>query len=173
MCKGRKNRSWEFPGEVDALLRLELSGKKVLHLFGGRAGFGTRLDIDPIVRPNVIGDAWLPPFPKDSFDAVILDPPYQYVNSVMKLSLLRTAAFLARETVVYFHTIWINDAPCCKLKRSVLVVVGRNCHVRALQFFQVVKKPSQIRYFKRGPAIKYNRWLAQPQGFAFPDPQKT
>jgi hypothetical protein len=54
-----------------------------------------------------------------------------------------------------------------KPERAWLVRVGRSCVVRALQFFipPAVKEP--VKYFTRGPAVKYNRWLQQPQGLPF------
>jgi tRNA1(Val) A37 N6-methylase TrmN6 len=39
------------------------------------------MDIDPIVEPDIVADAWAPPFGKDSFDVVILDPPYNHINA--------------------------------------------------------------------------------------------
>jgi hypothetical protein len=54
--KGRSNR-WSFPPAVEKLLRRECEGKRVLHPFGGRAKFGVRMDIDALVRPDVIADA--------------------------------------------------------------------------------------------------------------------
>lgn len=46
-----------------------------------------------------------------------------------------------------------------------MVRVGDNCHVRCLQYFEVLEpKSGPVLAFNRGPAIKYNRWLAQPQG---------
>lgn len=59
--RGRSN-GWSFPPTVGAQLRADFAGKSILHLFGGRSTFGTRMDIDPIVTPDVIADAWLPPF---------------------------------------------------------------------------------------------------------------
>jgi SAM-dependent methyltransferase len=50
--------------------------EKVLHPFGGRAEIGTRVDIDPTVQPDVTADAHALPFEDESFDLVILDPPY-------------------------------------------------------------------------------------------------
>lgn len=49
---------------------------KILHPFGGRAQFGTRVDLDPLTEPDVVGDAHKLPFDDESFDCVILDPPY-------------------------------------------------------------------------------------------------
>ena len=61
-----------------------------------RSTFGVRLDVDPATNPDVIGDAWLPPFAKDSFDVVILDPPYVRFNAQVKCALFRAAGWVAR-----------------------------------------------------------------------------
>lgn len=50
--------------------------ERILHPFGGRAEFGTRVDLDPLTEPDVVADAHELPFEDESFDAVILDPPY-------------------------------------------------------------------------------------------------
>jgi len=34
------------------------------------------VDIDPTLEPDVIADAHSLPFPDESFDLVVLDPPY-------------------------------------------------------------------------------------------------
>lgn len=49
---------------------------RVLHPFGGRAEIGTRVDLDPTLEPDVVADAHQLPFDDESFDCVILDPPY-------------------------------------------------------------------------------------------------
>lgn len=152
---------WTFPPAVDKLLRRELDGQKVVHLFGGQAKWGVRLDIDRLTRPHVIGDAWLPPFARDSFDTAILDPPYIRLNSQEKNALFRAAAWVARERLVLFHTLWVDDAPGCRVEKAWLVRVGSLCVVRALIFFRVSPdKPPPVKHFTRGPAMKYNRWLA-------------
>lgn len=165
---GRNNKSrrdgWSFPPAVRELLIRECQGMSVLHLFGGKADFGIRLDVDPATQPHVVGDAWLPPFAKDSFDVVVMDPPYigEYSNfSGHKINALFSAAcWIARRYVVWFHVIWIENPVRLKLHKAWLVRVGRNCAVRGLQVFSVPdNKLPPVRYFKRGPAIKYNRWL--------------
>jgi hypothetical protein len=157
---GRSN-GWSFPPRVDRHLRELTHGKKVCQLFGGFSKFGTKLDIDPATRPHVLGDAWMPPFKKDAFDVVILDPPYAGINQQMKQQLLRGAAFIAREHVIWFHTMWIASDSACSLERSWLVRVGDSCAVRCLQVFKTPnEKPRPRMHFSRGPAIKYNRWLA-------------
>lgn len=158
--RGRSN-GWSFPPKVDRLLRELTAGRRVGHLFGGMAKFGTRLDIDPSTRPHVIGDAWLPPFCRDAFDVVILDPPYVSINQQMKQQLLRAAAWCARESVIWFHTMWIAGDGACRPDRAWLVRVGDSCAVRCIQVFTTSARKTQPQnYFTRGPAIRYNRWLS-------------
>jgi hypothetical protein len=162
-CK--RGPGWCFPPQVDRFLRDMFDGKRVLHLFGGRATFGVRLDIDPLTRPDVIGDAFLAPFAKNSFDAVILDPPYPpylRMNASVAIPLLLVAAWIARETVVWFHPQWISGYTFLRLRHSYFVRVGDYAEVRCLQLLNPVK-PKRFTppiHFSRGPAIKYNRWLA-------------
>jgi hypothetical protein len=163
------SNGWQFPPAVAREIRAITQGQRVCHLFGGRARFGLRCDIDPIVRPDVLSDAWLPPFRKDAFDVVVLDPPYHHFNVQMKQQLLQSAAYIARESVIWFHTLWISPSRGLIPRRSWLVRVGDTCAVRCLQEFTVrpgEKQPAP-RYFTRGPAMKYNRWLAGQQGLPY------
>jgi hypothetical protein len=150
---------------VDKYLRRELEGKSVIHFFGGRAGFGIRMDIDTLVRPDVIGDAWLPPFGKDSFDFVVLDPPYEpycRMNQQMRQTLLARAAWVAKEGVIWFHTLFVDHGPGLRLRKTVSVYVGCGAQMRCLVFMDV-RRPKEIdpiEYATRGPAIKYNKWVA-------------
>lgn len=161
--QGASNR-WSFPPNVDRLLREMTAGKRVLHLFGGLARFGTRIDIDPATQPHVLADAWLPPFQKNAFDVVVVDPPYHSINQQMKQLLIRSASFIARELVVWFHVTWIAGDGQCRLERAWLVRVGDSCQVRCIQVFRTPPEKTAPRlYFTRGPAIRYNRWLAGEQ----------
>jgi hypothetical protein len=169
-CSNQRMRSgngWCFPPAVDRHLRTLTAGQTVYHSFGGRAKFGLRGDIDPLVRPDVIADAWLPPFGQGAFDVVILDPPYVNINQQMKNQLLRSSAFIARKRVIWFHTMWIAGAGQTRLRleRSWLVRVGDSCAVRCIQVFTVLPGAAEkpVNHFERGPAIKYNRWLVQPE----------
>jgi hypothetical protein len=122
-----------------------------------------------VVRPDVIGDAWLPPFVENAFDVVILDPPYMGINQQMKQQLLRAAAYIARDSVIWFHTQWIASDRHLSLRESWLVRVGDSCSVRCLQVFACPRgeKVKPRPYFTRGPAIRYNRWLAGQTRFQF------
>lgn len=168
----RNGDGWSFPKQVEEVILSECAGLSILHLFGGRARFGVRMDMDPMTQPDVIGDAWLPPFKRDSFDVVLMDPPYigdfRNLNSQKLICLCLNATWIARRRVIWFHTNWIHTKARLRFERGWLVNVGRGCAVRALQFFSVPEvnllPPT---HFRRGSAIRYNRWLAQPQGFAF------
>jgi hypothetical protein len=166
-----KANGWSFPKTVEDLLLRELAGKSVLHPFGGMARFGTRMDIDATTKPDVIGDAWLPPFARSSFDVVVLDPPYVRFSAQMTMALCCNSAYVAREQVVWFSTLWLDHPARLRLRKAYAVVVGRNAVMRCLQFFDVPEnKMEPMRRFSRGPAIKYNRWLTQPQGLPFGAP---
>ncbi len=163
-CSNQGGDGWSFPGNVRRQLERDTAGKSVLHLFGGRATFGTRLDVDPLTRPDVLGDAWLAPFGRQSFDVVILDPPYRRIDCQERFSLFRAAAYVARERVIWFSTVWVDGAVGLKTERAWLVKVSNNCYVRCLIYFRVAKVPVWSWFCSRGPGIRYNRWIAQPAG---------
>jgi hypothetical protein len=170
----RNGQGWTFPKTVRDLIVTENKGLSILHMFGGRADFGTRMDIDPFTRPDVVADAWMPPFRKGSFDVVILDPPYvgdfRNLNSQKLICLFLAAAWIARRRVIWFHPNWIDTKARVRFEKGWVVRVGRGCACRALQFFRVPAPSKKLKpptHFQRGSAIRYNRWLAQPQGLPF------
>lgn len=132
------------------------------------------MDIDPTTRPDVIADAWCPPFGRDSFDVVIVDPPYVTFNNQMVRALLINAGWMARETVVWFHTLWL-DCPCRFRLRQGYTVLGRNAVARCLQFWTVpaVEKLGPCLHATRGPAMKYNKWHAGEIPLPFRDEPET
>lgn len=101
-------RSWAFPAEIERFLIDESVGldRSTLHLYGGLASFGIRLDVNPQVRPHVIGNGLAPPFHCKSFDVVIVDPPYTSLPGGMAIQLMAPALCLARSRVYWFHTHW-------------------------------------------------------------------
>lgn len=167
----KRGEKWSFPPQVARYLRELCAGRSTLHLFGGKADFGTRMDIDPITRPDVIGDAFVPPFKESSFDVVIVDPPYPpYLNlgpSTIR-PLLMNAAYLARDQVIWFAPLWVSGYRWLRLEQSYLVRVGDYCEVRCLQLLRpVYPKLEPVRHFSAGPAVKYNKWLHQPEHLPF------
>jgi len=159
---GARRTGWMFPRAVEKQLIEDCRDLTVLQLFGGRSSFGTRLDVDPLIRPDVIGDAWLPPFPQDSFDVVIIDPPYITLSAQLKHALFAAANNIARVRVIWFSTIWVAASSGLSTEKAYLVRVGDSCNARVLQYFRIRQKIQPVARFKRGPAMKYNRWLAQP-----------
>lgn len=159
---GARRTGWMFPKAVEKHLIADTAGMSVLQLFGGRSSFGTRLDVDPFVHPDVIGDAWLPPFAQDSLDVVIIDPPYVTLNAQLKHALFAAANNIARRRVIWFSTIWMAASSGLTTEAAWLIRVGDSCNIRCLQYFSIREKLQPVRHFKRGPAMKYNRWLAQP-----------
>ena len=170
-CNGHAGGSqgWSFPLPVRRRLQRDLDGLSVLHLFGGRATFGTRIDIDPINRPDVIADAWLPPFGKNSFDSVVLDPPYESFGRHCRFRLGVTAAWIARRYVVWFSSFAATSLPGCRVEKWWTVIVNNDAYVRQLAFFVPTgdKLTPDVRFFDRGPARRYNRWISQPNSLPF------
>ena len=104
VCRSYR-RTWAFPAEVAELLQRETEGQSVLHLFGGRAQIGLRLDADRSTTPDVVGNAFYPPFRCESFDAVICDPPYEMTDSNGAwVQCVGVAGCLARKRVWWFST---------------------------------------------------------------------
>jgi len=152
-------------------LRERYAANSVLHLFGGKATFGIKLDIDPRVRPTVIGDAFLPPFAESSVDVVILDPPYPPYLALGPSTvrpLLMNAAYIARKEVVWFAPLWISSYKFLRLRNSFMVRVGDYCEIRVLQFLTpTLPKWRPVNHFTHGPAVKYNRWLNETNHLPF------
>lgn len=171
----RSGHGWSFPPAVEAAIRSQCRGS-VLHLFGGRSRFGVRLDVDPIVRPDVIGDAWMPPFGESSFGTVVLDPPYWRMNTQEADGLLRSAAMVAAERVIWLHTVWMAKRSYLEPLQTWLIRVGDFHQCRCLQVFRPLhgrKKLAWPRHFTRGPAVRYNKWLAGQTPLAFGDLQEA
>jgi hypothetical protein len=129
------------------------------------------LDIDPATNPDVVGDAWVPPFAMASFDSVIVDPPYFKMDREMLGQLLAAASYVARLQVIWLHQLWAPSQFGLSLERGWMVRVGDNHYVRCLQQFRRTDRiVTPQKHFTRGPAMKYNRWLAQPHSLPFGEP---
>jgi hypothetical protein len=170
----KKTDGWCFPPAVAKLIQKECAGMSILHLFGGKSAFGTRIDVDRLTRPDIIADAWLPPFAENSFDCVVLDPPYDFMAAQTKVSLFIAAGRIARSRVIWFHTVWMSGVLGLQPEKAWLCRPSDCCYVRCLQFFKKTRRIyPQVKVFERGPAVKYNRWLIQPQGLPFPPHPKN
>lgn len=64
-----------FERKLIQFLNLQLTAR-ILHPFGGMAEYGIRLDLDPSIQPDIVGNAEQLPFRDGTFDLVVCDPPY-------------------------------------------------------------------------------------------------
>jgi hypothetical protein len=145
-------RTWAFPREVADLLKQETRGLSVLHLFGGQADFGVRLDADRSTRPHVIGNAFYPPFGCESFDVVICDPPYRGALGMWE-SCMRPALCLARKAVWWFspHSMG-GHGQGQRLRRWWAVVPSEQAGIRYLVEHDRIRHPPGCRNRKALPA---------------------
>lgn len=100
----------------------------ILHPFGGKAEYGTRVDINPALAPDVVADAHRLPFGDNTFDAVICDPPYSDEESLTLYGTgpVKTAAWMneaVRVSSRFVVTYHIRMLPRPKGTRLVRVVV--------------------------------------------------
>lgn len=58
------------------LIKLLGYPQAILHPFGGMAEYGIRMDLRPETNPDIVWDAHNIPYADQTFDCVILDPPY-------------------------------------------------------------------------------------------------
>ncbi len=66
---------------------------------------------------------------------------------------------------MWFSTQWMSAGCGLRMEKAWLIRVGDNCLIRTLQYFTVDEKKHGLPMrFHRGIQMKYNRWLAQPQG---------
>ena len=72
---GTKYRG-SFPLHFEKRLFRTYKPRLILQPFGGKSEYGIRLDINPEIKPDIVGDAHFLPFADNSFDFVLCDPPY-------------------------------------------------------------------------------------------------
>jgi len=137
-----------FPLHFEKKLWRELGcPKKVLHPFGGMAEIGDRVDINPEVNPNYIGDAHNLDFIKDnSYDLVILDPPYSdkmaenlYKTPPIKImQCIREAVRVCKSKgfIAIYHWLWIPRPKGTKYYKRIVVLYGQWHRARICGIFQ-------------------------------------
>lgn len=70
-------QKWRWPPEVRRYIRKHTTGK-TLHVCSGDSEIGdVKLDLDPDRDPDVKGNMRALPFPNDTFDSVVSDPPWK------------------------------------------------------------------------------------------------
>jgi SAM-dependent methyltransferase len=122
----------------------------VLQPFGGRAEIGLRMDIRPEVEPDVVGDAHALPFEDESFDCVILDPPYsdEEAATLYGTPKLRPALYTREAVRVLKEGGWLvvygdkepRRPPRCNHALRIIVVLRPGHSTRTAMVFQKRKK---------------------------------
>jgi len=128
------------------LIRLLGYPQAILQPFGGLAEYGIRMDLKPETKPDLVWDAHDIPFMNESFDCVILDPPYSDQQAadlygtpkLNKAQYIREAVRVTREggwVVVYGDKEPARPARCNHAFR-IVVVLRPNHTSRICMIFQ-------------------------------------
>jgi SAM-dependent methyltransferase len=128
---------------------------RVLHPFGGRAEIGTRVDLRAEVEPDVVADAHALPFADESFDLVVLDPPYsdEEARELYETPPLRPAVYTAEAVRVLREGGWLavytdrepRRPPRCNHALRIVVVLRPGHSPRVCLVFQK-RKPGMPHY---------------------------
>ena len=105
---------------------------KILHPFGGQAEFGVRVDINSETNPDYVGDAHdLSMFEDNTFDLVILDPPYndKYSKDLYDTGKIRFSKYTSEAVrvckpggyVVMYHVYATPSIKGTKLEKRILM----------------------------------------------------
>lgn len=121
--------------------------EKVLHPFGGLSEIGDSIDLNETTAPTWVGDAhdlhWIA---DDSYDAVILDPPYSNEESeeMYGTPKLRYGTFVKEAVrvckpggaVVIYHRQMKPRPPGCVLERRIVVLTRVNHGARICMVYR-------------------------------------
>lgn len=128
---------------------------RVLHPFGGMAEIGVRVDLNPVLEPDVIGDAHALPFEDESFDCVILDPPYsdEEAADLYETPKLRPGAYTKEAVRVLAEGGWLvvytdrepSRPPRCNHAIRIVIVLRPGHRSRTCMVFQK-RKPGMPHY---------------------------
>lgn len=136
--------------------------EKILHPFGGMAEFGTRVDLNADLNPDVIADAHDLPFEDGSFDCVILDPPYsdEEADTIYKTPPLRPSVYTREAVRVLKEGGWLvvytdkepARPPRCNHTLRIVVVLRPHHRARICGVFQK-RKPGMPFFGTEGESL--------------------
>lgn len=131
-----------FEKKLLEVCRCDRSNASILHIFGGMAEFGKRMDIKAEIKkggivykikPDVIADAHNIPFKGNTFDLVIADPPYsnelsRKIYGTGDLVYKRWVAEAVRVCkirgyVVLYHQKWLPRPPGTEYHKRIFLAV--------------------------------------------------
>ncbi len=129
------------------LWRLMGKPERVLHPFGGLAEIGDTVDLNATTTPTWVGDAhdlhWIP---DDSYDLVLLDPPYSSDESEFMYGTpkLRPKAFVAEAVrvckvgghVAVYHRVQPKRPEGTRLVRRIVILTRTNHAPRVCFIFE-------------------------------------
>lgn len=127
---------------------LRVQPNQLLHVCSGALGpgHGTRVDIRPEARPDVVADGRALPFADSSFAAVAIDPPYavEYARDLYGVeyprpsALLREAARVVRPggRVGILHFLVPSPPAGCEVERCYGVTTGVGYRIRAFTVYR-------------------------------------
>lgn len=125
-----------FPLHFEKKLIRELGNPKIiLHPFGGHSEFGTRMDVNIDVSPDILADAHRIPIKSNSFDLVLCDPPYndklsdslynappvhykKYISEAVRVC--KPGGFVAS-----YHWVWTSKPDMTNYYKIIVVLPGQ------------------------------------------------
>lgn len=129
--------------------------ERIVHPFGGMAETGVRVDLNESLEPDVVADAHDLPFQDDSFDCVILDPPYsdEEALELYQTPPLNRAAYTREAVRVLAEGGWLvvytdrepARPPRCNHAMRIMVVLRPHHRPRVAGVFQK-RKPGMPFY---------------------------
>jgi 16S rRNA G966 N2-methylase RsmD len=138
--KGYEERMWRLLGKPNP--------NSILHVFGGRAKIGARIDINPAVNPDYIMDAHDLDFHDESFNVVICDPPFSDIDNKNKyqntnarsLDMMRWKSEASRvckpSGFIVIRHFWETEAPPnCEAWMNIILQQCSGRHIHMVQIF--------------------------------------
>lgn len=151
----------KYPGSFplffeENLIKLLGYPEWILHPFGGRAEHGIRVDLDPTLEPDILGDAHQLDMLEDAtFDLVILDPPYsdEEAMTIYGTPPLRPAVYTREAVRVLKPGGWLvmygdrepRRPPLCNHTLRIMVVLRPGHRPRTCMIFQK-RRPGMPHY---------------------------
>jgi hypothetical protein len=142
------------PGLLNRTFQVIGKPKTILEPFAGRSKLGVSIDLNPEVKPHIRADAQHLPIRENSFDAVLMDPPYSEEASIhysdrwtrgrkLPFSIYKALDEAKRIVkpggyLVLLHTLIVKHPDVKTFKRIAVIGIGTgpNKRIRALQIFR-------------------------------------
>lgn len=129
--------------------------ERILHPFGGMAETGIRVDLNESLEPDIVADAHDLPFDDETFDLVVLDPPYsdEEAAELYQTPPLRPAVYTREAVRVLREGGWLviygdrepRRPPRCNHTVRIVVVLRPGHRPRIAGVFQK-RKPGMAYY---------------------------